>query len=154
MSSTENLVLQLRQILPDILRDTPVTLAYLYGSRALGQYLPSSDVDIALLLCPENGQPLSLSPTERMQLEFGVEGALEEQGVLNADVRIVDDLPLTFRGEVAIHGLRLFSRDEVARVEFETQTWKAYLDFMPVVRMMQEALFDHVKTHGLSPRKP
>ena len=153
MSSNENLVIHLRQILPDILRDTPISLAYLYGSRAIGQSLPTSDVDIALLICQENDHPSPLSPTNRAQLEFAVEGALEKQDVPNPDVRIIDDLPLTFHGEVAIHGIRLYSRNEIARVEFETRTWKAYLDFAPVARMMQQSFLDHVQTHGLYQRE-
>ncbi|MFN8454287.1 MAG: nucleotidyltransferase domain-containing protein [Anaerolineae bacterium] len=145
MSVNENLVAQLRQILPDILHHTPVRLAYLYGSMATGQTLPSSDVDIALVL----GRTGS-SPKERMQLEFAVEAALEQQGILKPDVRVIDDLPLTFRGQVAIQGLRLYARDEAERVEFETRTWKEYLDFEPVTRMMSQALREHLQTHGLS----
>lgn len=144
MSIDENLVAQLRQILPDILYHTPVLLAYLYGSMATGQSLPGSDVDIALVL----GRVQS-DPKERMQLEFAVEAALEQQGVLKPDVRVIDDLPLTFRGQVAIRGIRLYARDEVKRVEFETRTWKEYFDFEPVARMMSQALREHLQTHGL-----
>ncbi len=147
MAVDENLVTKLRQILPDILGDTPVILAYLYGSAAIGQSLPMSDVDIALVLCTEN-RP-AMQPKKRLQLEFSVEGALEQQGIPKPDVRIVDDLPLPFRGEVAMRGIRLYSKDEVARVEFETRTWKEYLDFEPVARMMRQAFFDDVRKHGL-----
>ncbi len=148
MSVNENLVTKLRQILPDILDDTPVTLAYLYGSMAAGQSLPTSDVDIALVLCRAQDSPAML-PKERLQLEFAVEGALEQQNILNPDARVIDDMPLTFRGQVATRSIRLYSQDEVARVEFETRTWKEYLDFEPVARMMRQAFFDDIKKHGL-----
>ena len=147
MTGDQNLVRQLQQILPDILRDTPVTLAYLYGSAAMGQMLPSSDVDIALVLCQKNG--LVIPSKERLQLEFAVEGALEQQGILKPDVRIIDEMPLSFRGQVTTQGVRLYSRDEIARVEFETHTWKEYLDFEPVARMMCQAFIDDVQEHGL-----
>ncbi len=153
MAANQNLIAHLRRILPDILCDMPVTLAYLYGSVAIEQALPVSDVDIALVLC-RTGQrdgPV-MSPRERLDLEFAVEGVLEQQGILKPDVRVIDDMPLTFRGQVATHGIRLYSRDEVARVEFETHTWKEYLDFEPVARMMRQAFFDHVRTHGLQHR--
>lgn len=146
MSEEQELVHQLRQILPGILRDTPVILAYLYGSIAAGQALPGSDVDVALVLCRDVSE---LSPQQRMALEFAIEGALEQHGILRPDVRVIDNLPLTFRGEVAIRGVRLYARNEAARVEFETRTWKEYLDFEPVTRMMRRAFFDHVRQHGL-----
>jgi predicted nucleotidyltransferase len=146
MVGNKKLIERLRQSLPDILADTPVTLAYLYGSMAVGQSLPSSDVDIALVLDrPQDPVP----PDERTKLEFGIEGALEQQGIPKADVRVIDDLPLDFRGEVATRGVRLYSRDEVARVEFETRTWKEYLDFEPVARMMRQAFLNDIRHHGL-----
>jgi predicted nucleotidyltransferase len=148
MAAEENLINYLRQILPSILRDTPVTLAYLYGSAAIGNLLPTSDVDIALVLCRTEFDPTIL-PKERLQWELAVEGALEQQGIPKPDVRIIDDLPLTFRGQVTTRGVRLYSRDEIARVEFETRTWKEYLDFEPVARMMREAFIKDVQERGL-----
>jgi predicted nucleotidyltransferase len=147
-----SLVAHLQEILPDILQDTPVTLAYLYGSQAEGHPLPTSDVDIALVLCRAENSPV-MPPEERLQLEFAVEGALEQHNVLNPDVRVIDDMPLTFRGQVATRGVRLYARDEAARVEFETRTWKEYIDFEPVARMMRQAFFDDVRRRGLLPKE-
>ena len=143
----DELIQHLRQILPDILADTPVTLAYLYGSAATGRMLPHSDVDVALVLC-QPPEPKML-PRKRLHLEFAVEAALEEAGVSKPDVRIIDGLPLMFRGQVATQGIRLYSKDEVARVEFETRTWKEYLDYAPVARMFREAFFDKIRKQGL-----
>jgi predicted nucleotidyltransferase len=151
MENNETLVAHLRQILPEILQDTPATLAYLYGSVAAGEALPISDVDIALVLCRSHDQP-GLSPQERFGLELSVQDALEQQGVSNSDVRVIDDLPLSFRGQVATYGVRLYSKDEIARVEFETRTWKEYIDFEPVARMMRQALFDDIRERGLLPK--
>ncbi len=148
MIEKQELVQGLRHILPGILHHTPVMLAYLYGSAAADQALPGSDVDIALVLCC-SADSTELSPPQRIALEFAIEGALEQHGIVKPDVRVIDDLPLTLRGEVAISGVRLYARDEVARVEFETRTWKEYLDFEPVARMMRQAFFDHVRQHGL-----
>ncbi|MEW5956447.1 MAG: nucleotidyltransferase domain-containing protein [Chloroflexota bacterium] len=146
MVGNKELIEHLRRVLPDILAGTPITLAYLYGSMAVGQSLPSSDVDIALVL---DRPQIPLQPDERAKLEFGIEEALEQQGIPNADVRVIDDLPLDFRGQVAIRGVRLYSRNEVARVEFETRTWKEYLDFEPVAWMMRQALLNDIRQHGL-----
>lgn len=148
MVANEALIKKLRQILPDILRETPVILAYLYGSAATGQLLPSSDVDIALIVGYAEDKP-QIQPRERLALEFAVEGALEQQGVHRPDVRVIDEMPLSFRGQVATQGVRLYSGDESARVEFETRTWKEYLDFEPVARMMRQAFFRDVRQRGL-----
>ncbi len=142
-----DLVIKLRQILPDILENTPVTLAYLHGSRARGAALPASDVDIALVL---GRNPVDMTSQERWHLESAVGIALEQQGIINPDVRVIDDLPLPFRGEVAVYGVRLYSGDEVARVEFETRTWKQYFDFQPTARMMRQAFIKHIQEHGLT----
>ncbi|MDH3675589.1 MAG: nucleotidyltransferase domain-containing protein [Anaerolineae bacterium] len=152
MADNEKIASRLRQLLPDILGDTPVTLAYLYGSVAAGQSLPMSDVDVALVLCRTPDQP-ELSPKERFLLELTVQDALEQHGIRQPDVRVIDDMPLPFRGQVATSGVRLYSRDEFARVEFETRTWKEYLDFEPVARMMRQALFDDVRERGLVPKE-
>jgi predicted nucleotidyltransferase len=147
VAADKNLITRLQQILPDILRGTPVTLAYLYGSAATGLSLPTSDVDIALVLCTEDEPAIPLK--ERMRLEFDVENALEQAEIFNPDVRIIDDLPLPIQAEAVMRGKRLFSKDEVARVEFETYTWKMYLDFEPVARMMRHAFFEDIQQHGL-----
>ncbi len=149
----QSLITRLRQILPEILGSTPVTLAYLYGSAAVGQSLPTSDLDIALVLCRTEEEPAG-SPEERLQLESAVEAALVRRGILNPDVRVIDPLPLTLRGQVATQGVRLYSRDEVARVEFETRTWKEYFDFEPVARMLRRAFVDDVRKYGLTGGKP
>ena len=150
--SKETLVAHLQQILPAILANTPVTLAYLYGSRATDNTLPDSDTDIALVLCRAVDQP-AIPSNERLALEFAVESALENHNVKKPDARVIDNLPLPFRGQVATQGIRLFSRNEVARVEFETRTWKEYFDFEPVARRFREEFFESVRSEGLFPKK-
>lgn len=147
--AANKLVAHLREILPDILRDTPVRLAYLYGSTAVGQSLPTSDVDIALVIGQTGHDQPVMNSRARLNLEFDVEAVLEQQGIVKPDVRVIDDLPLTFRGEVVTQGIRLFSCDEAMRVEFETRTWKEYIDFKPVQQMMLKASLDHIRKHGL-----
>ncbi len=151
MTVNQNLVNKLRQELPDILDATPVTLAYLYGSVVTGDVLPTSDVDIALVLCRHGDSP-EMSAKARMQLEFFVEDSLAQVGVPNPDAKVIDEMPLVFRGEVATRGVRLYSKDEEARVEFETYTWKAYLDYKPVAEMMSRAFVSNVKKYGLGKR--
>jgi hypothetical protein len=69
--------------------------------------------------------------------------------VQNADVRVIDDAPLVFRGRVVTDGVLVHSRDEHARVTFETSTRMRHFDFLPVHRSLQEAFFEDIRERGL-----
>lgn len=130
-----------------ILKPYPVALAYLYGS-ATGNLTPFSDVDIALVTDRQ------LTPRERLKLMLGVEVELAERcDIHSADVRIINDAPLVFRGRVVCDGILLYARNELARVEFETKTRDAYFDYLPVHRWLQEAFFAEVRERGLHGRQ-
>lgn len=139
-----SLVKMLRTDIGSILEPYPISLAYLYGSAAVGNLSPFSDVDIALVADQE------LLPQERLKLMLGVEVELADRcGIRNADVRIINDAPLVFRGRVVCNGILLYARDEAARIEFETKTRDAYFDYLPVHRRLQEAFFAQVRERGL-----
>jgi hypothetical protein len=122
-------------------------LAYLFGSVADGTTLPSSDVDIALVLEPASNLP----PYDRTKMEFDIAAEVEKRcKVQEADVRSLDSAPLTVKGMVVTEGVLLYSRNEEFRVEFEIYTRKMYFDFQPVARMMREEFFRQLKEEGLT----
>jgi len=132
------IIKQLKQHLPAILENRPVQLAYLYGSVPEGYTHPFSDVDIALVLDPQNG----LDPHQRLMLELDIEIQIERLcGITNADVRTVDRAPLRVQGRVITQGVLLYTRDDNFRVAFEVATRRRYFDFLPVLRMMQQSYF-------------
>lgn len=133
--------------MPAILHGRPVMLAYLFGSAAEGTTLPSSDVDMALILEPN----YSLSAYDRMKMEFNIAADVEARcKIKEADVRSIDFAPLTAKGMILTEGILLYSRDEEFRVDYEVYTRKIYFDFLPVVRMMRDAFFRQLKEEGLS----
>jgi predicted nucleotidyltransferase len=133
--------------LPAILQGRPVMLAYLFGSAADGTGLPSSDVDIALVLEPK----CHISAYDRMKMEFDIAAEVEVRcKIKEADVRSIDSAPLTAKGMILTEGILLYSRDEEFRVDYETHYRKMYFDFLPVVKMMREAFSRQVKEKGLS----
>lgn len=145
--NTDSLVDLLRRHMGPIVESSPVLLAYLFGSAATHP-TPLSDVDIALVTDGE------LSPGERLKLMLEVERELAERcGIGNADVRIINDAPLVFRGRVVSDGVLLYASDEPTRVEFETKTRDAYFDYLPTHRGLQEAFFADVKGRGLYGRQ-
>jgi len=144
MSDNDALIDTLRQHVPQILQDLPVRLAYLYGSAARGEATPSSDVDIALV-CDEE-----TSPGQRLRLMLDVSAELFRQvGIVDADVRAINDAPLVFRGRVACEGILLYARDEAQRIEFETRTRDEYFDYLPFHRRLQNAFLKNVRERGL-----
>ena len=132
--------------MPAILVERPVMIAYLYGSVVDGTTLPSSDVDIGLVLNPG----CALSAYERIQLEFSIAGEVERRcNLQEADVRSIDVAPLTVQGRVVTEGVLLYSRDEEFRVQYEVYTRKLYFDFLPVVETMRKEFFRNFQEEGL-----
>jgi predicted nucleotidyltransferase len=121
-----------------------VYLAYLFGSAASDRTTPMSDVDVALVT------DLDLSPLERLRLVLRIQLDLRDQvGIPDADVRIINDAPLVFRGRVVTDGILLYARSDRERVEFETATRLRYFDYLPVHRAMQDAFFADLRERGL-----
>ena len=139
----DDIASKLRSFLPSILRREPVVLAYLYGSATIGLTTPFSDVDIALVVEP------GLSALQQLKVVLRLQADLSDHlAIPNADVRIINDAPLVFRGRVACDGLLLYTRDEGARVEFETTTRTEYFDYLPIHRRLQDAFFADLRERG------
>ncbi len=141
VSTTETLELstllqRLRDVLPQILSSRPVSLAYLFGSAVSAVTHFESDVDVALV----GVSPLAIG--EQLELELDVQAELARRaGIRRADVRLVNDAGLTFQGQVVLHGILLFSRDDAARVAFESEKRDTYFDFKPFAdRLRKEQL--------------
>ena len=135
---------KLRQALAAVLQHQPVQAAYLYGSMITGRVTPFSDVDIALVVDPD------LTPLERLKLMLRLQVELADLcDIHNADVRVINDAPLVFRGRVVCDGILLYARDERARIEFETATRAEYFDYLPIHQRLQEAFFAGIRERGL-----
>jgi len=140
-----DVITRLQMKMSEILAKRPVMVAYLYGSAAEGNMSPSSDVDIGLVFDPKCG----LSAYERMQIEFTIANEIEHGcGIREADVRSIDNAPLTVQGMVVSEGIILYSRSEEFRVEYEVRTRKHYFDFLPVVEMMRDSFFQQLQKEG------
>ena len=137
------LVSRLHEQLPMILADEPVQLAYLYGSSVTGQTTPSSDVDVALVV------GIMLQPFARLRWILRVQLALADCCGIDADVRVIDDAPLVFRGRVVSDGVLVFARAENVRVAFETATRMRYFDYLPIHQELQECFSQDVRERGL-----
>lgn len=126
-----------------IVKDSPVSLAYLYGSFLDDTFNKFSDIDIALVLeeLPDEHQ--------QMQLEMKITAHLDQEFKMSFDVRSINNAPLKVKGEVVTHGKLIYCSDEVFRVNFETHVRDRYFDFLPTLRYMREIYLSSVKSGGM-----
>jgi uncharacterized protein len=120
--------------LQPVFDDTPVLVAYLFGSHAVGRAGPASDRDIAVLLAPV------LTPQERGRWKLELIGRLIDAYRSDAiDLVVLNDAPPLLRFEVIRVRHVLYNRDDEARVAFEVRTMQEWFDWAPRYRRMQQA---------------
>jgi predicted nucleotidyltransferase len=128
-----------------VLAKFPVEIAYLHGSVARGCPLPTSDVDVAVLLT------VLPPPYDRLRLEFDIQAALADAcGLSNLDVRAINGAPVMVQGNIVQEGVLLYTRDKDRRVAFEVLTRKKFFDYRPTAERMEQAFLDYVRRKGLS----
>ena len=128
----DNLKQKLLHIAPKLFADTPVQFAYLYGSVAKNLVNPFSDLDVAIFI-------LGLDRKKSLKLELSLSLTLDDllDHAIESEIRIINYLPLTVQGDIITTGDLIYCRDDVIRVEFETNLRRAYFDFLPAIRHYQ-----------------
>lgn len=139
------IITRLKECAPEVLAEYPIEMAYLHGSVARGCPLPTSDVDIALVLA-------EVPPAyDRLTLELKIQAALEDGCYLtNLDVRSINQAPVMVQGQIIQEGVLLYSRDKARRIAFEILTRKKYFDYRPTAVWMEQTFLDHIRQQGLS----
>ncbi len=100
--SSETVLTALRETLSQV---PEVAFAYLFGSAAQGKDFRDLDVALYLIPCPS-------SPYERFKLAMRIGRLLERslQPRCEVDVRVLNEAPILFRGEVLRTGRLLIER--------------------------------------------
>jgi uncharacterized protein len=113
---------QLREAAPRAFGESPVAFAYLFGSWAVGLERPDSDADVAVYLHRAPGEPVvaGLELSRRLS---------DASGVPNVQVLVLNGAPLPLRGRVVRDRITLYSRDEPARVRYESITLREFFDY-------------------------
>lgn len=104
-------------------KDKDVLFVYLYGSQSKGTGYLGSDIDLAVYLCPGN-QEFYLKKDEQF---LGKLAQIDKR----IDARLLNVMPLLLKYEVISRGEVIFSRDEKARVNFETEILCRYFEMKP-----------------------
>lgn len=109
--------------------DKNVLFAYVYGSFARGEK-DFSDLDIAVYLKKD--------PRGIVLYERRLAKALEKETGKPVDVRIINFMPLLLKSRLLKEGTLIFSRDQKARIAFETALIGSYLDFSHIMKEFNE----------------
>ncbi len=130
MSETKQ---QLQAAAPGIFQGTPVLFAYLYGSYAKAQSHPFSDLDIGIYVAD-----MDIKTCLDLELSLALRFDETLRGAIQAEVRVLNQLPLSVKGRILGEAQLIYSRAEEKRVAFETQVRRAYFDFLPVIRQYRQ----------------
>jgi predicted nucleotidyltransferase len=116
---------RLRRTAPAVLDREPVVFAYLFGSQATGTAGPRSDVDVAVYL--EEAVPADAYLDAALRIARRLEEA-SRVGPIEAVV-VLNEAPLPLAGRIRLQRQVVYSRDEPARVAYESRTARMFHDF-------------------------
>lgn len=111
-----------------------VQFAYLFGSRANGQNVKSSDFDFAVLLKEK-------SKIKRFDLRLKLLNHLMKTfSPVPVDILILNDIHSTrLRHEIITTGRLMYEKNAGGRLDFELFTMREYEDFSPFLKAYNEA---------------
>lgn len=135
---------RLRAAAEGLFRGERVLAAYAYGSRISGRPRPASDLDVGYYLIGyRRGGPLPLREELRLAL------ALSDAVGFEVDLRDLAGAPLELRGRILEEGVRIYSGDDVARVDLERNLLGRYHDYKDVFRRMHEERLRALAARGI-----
>lgn len=130
-----------KKVSASFLRYEEVVVAYLFGSRARGDFTRGSDLDFAILLSRNFKDPYDFI---RLIGELATALNVKDEKI---NLVVLNDADLGLAYKVISEGSVVFERDVEKRVDFEVRVLKSYLDFKPVLDQMRISLIREY-THG------
>lgn len=120
-------------------KDDTLLFAYLYGSYASNSILRESDIDVAVYLKPSDmkeylkkGKELAANLTTELHND-------------KIDLQILNVLPLLLQYNILKEGKAIFVRDELERIDFETQVMNKFFELKPYLDEYKEMLSTKIK---------
>ena len=110
------------------LRDSGVAIIYLFGSKAVGNASPASDMDIGAVV-----KNSSVLKDTRALYQSLYEIFSEMFPKVELDIVFLQNSPLSLQYSALSDGRILFEEDPVFTVDYENRVVNFYLDFRPVL---------------------
>lgn len=104
-----------------------IACAYLFGSRARGDFRPDSDLDVAVLF--DETPPATLNG-----LGLDLAAALEESIRTKVDLVVLNRAPPDLVHRILRDATLVFEANRSARVQFEVRTRAEYFDLLPYLQ--------------------
>jgi predicted nucleotidyltransferase len=121
-----------------IFKKYQVVFAYLFGSRATGTAIASSDYDFAVML--SSGLDFKKTFAIRCKIISEIAKILKNEKV---EVAVLNDLrSILFKFVIIQEGRTLYEADHVARVMFELKIINEYYDFAPFIEKYNQAYLE------------
>ncbi len=149
ITSKDELIVKLLGFTERIRQDGKIIAFYLFGSYAKGRPMPSSDVDLAVLLDESVNKEDYLM--ERLRLMGEISTFL---GIDAVELVVLNEVQPTLAYRIIKDGEMLFSRDEAKKqlVAFKVRIMDRYFDFLPVQKMFSESLARRTREGGFGGR--
>jgi len=125
MTKTQNHVSLIERLREALDREEDILFAYLYGSAVYHPNFPIGDIDVAVYL-----KPTDVKEYIRKEKELTA-FLISKLHTDEIDLRILNGLPLALKYSILKDGRLLFSRDELERVDFETNVMIRFFELKP-----------------------
>lgn len=122
-------ILEKKEEIKRILEERGVVLAYIFGSFVKENISNLSDIDIAILFSDDI--PKEKYFDLKLEISYLLLKALRELK-REIDLVVLNEASLTLKYQVIKYGVVIYKKDEKARVNFELETIKNYLDTKPI----------------------
>ncbi len=110
--------------------ESDVLFAYLFGSQARKDALPTSDIDVAVYLIDGDFFNRKLELIEKLSRLMKKE----------VDITILNEASPLLKFVVISEGKVIYSIDDSKRIDFDLQTTNEYIDFKPYMEMYNKSL--------------
>lgn len=124
--------------LRQLLQQRPnVVAAYLFGSRAYGKPLGTSDYDVAVLFA--EGYTLD----DILDLTVGISDVFEAD-LDDVDVIALNDSPVELAYEAIAKGRLVYCADDEPRVDFEVKAVREYIELKPFLDLYYSLMIERL----------
>lgn len=114
------------QLAPAFRADRRIATAYLFGSRATGEATARSDIDVAVLIFPQQAECFSLWDELAVEAELSLRLKTDK-----VDVVVLNRCPLPLAYNVIAKEQVIYEADAIANMDFVERTLDLYFDFSP-----------------------